>query len=284
VLLFAMIPLGGAGALPGSGALRITVLAVGAGQCCVVETPDGRTILLDAGSATLADPVRKCIAPFLRNRGISSVDELWLSHGDYDHLSAAAELIRAYDVERVVTSTEFERHAGDPPAEALLEMVPRSGVRLDRLRRDEHVTLGRGVTLDVLWPPARSALDSNNSGLVLKLSFARRTILFPADIQQPAQLELLKSRDGLRCDVLVAPHHGSAETSTGAFVAAADPLYIVSSNDRTLSQKQRAFERQVAGRSLLRTNRCGAVTIVIEPDGGLTVTPFVRAGDATSSR
>jgi beta-lactamase superfamily II metal-dependent hydrolase len=75
--------------------------------------------------------------------------------------------------------------------------------------------------------------------------------------------------------VLIAPHHGSSETSTAAFLAAADPLYIVSSNDRTLTQKQRLFDKLVAKRPLFRTNQCGAVTITIARDGGLTVKPFV---------
>jgi competence protein ComEC len=278
VLLFAMIPLGGAGALPGRGALRVTVLAIGAGQCCVIETPQGKTIVLDAGSSTLADPFRKCIAPFLRNRGISAVDELWISHTDYDHLNAAAELISAYGVKRVRISAQYERIAADTaPAERLLQVIGRWGVELDRLERDETTAAG-GVRLDVLWPPGEAAFGSNDSGLVLKLAFARRTILFPADIEGPAQAELLRTPGALACDVLIAPHHGSFEDTTTDFVRAADPLYIISSNDRTLSQKQRSFERTIPQRTLLRTNRSGAVTIVIEPDGGLTVTPFVRGG------
>ncbi|MEO6434670.1 MAG: ComEC/Rec2 family competence protein [Tepidisphaeraceae bacterium] len=280
VLLFALIPLGGAGAMPSSGALRVTVLAVGAGQCCVIETPDGRTILLDAGSITLADPVRRCIAPFLRNRGIASIDELWLSHSDYDHLSAAADLIDGYDVERVVVSDEFHRHASaTPAAEGVLATVSRVGARLDSLSRERRIELGEGVTIDVLWPPGDSAFDSNDSGLVLKLTYARRTILFPADIEEPAQRALLRqSPAALACDVLLAPHHGSTEASTAAFVAAADPLFVISSNDRTLSQRQRQFERLIGSRELLRTNRCGAIIILIERDGGLTVTPYVKSG------
>lgn len=276
VLLFAMIPLGGAGALPGRGALRVTVLAVGAGQCCVIEMPNGRTIVLDAGSSTLADPFRKCIAPFLRNRGISAIDELWISHTDYDHLNAAAELISAYNVKRVRISAQYERIAAEnAPAERVLDLIRRWGVELDHMEQYESVTAA-GVRFEALWPPGQPAFGSNDSGLVLKLTFARRTILFPADIEAPAQAELLRYPAALVSDVLIAPHHGSFELTTGRFVEAVDPLYVVSSNDRTLSQKQRAFERTVPRRTLLRTNRGGAVTIVIEPDGGLTAIPFVR--------
>jgi competence protein ComEC len=86
---------------------------------------------------------------------------------------------------------------------------------------------------------------------------------------------LASSPEALRCDVLVAPHHGSAEPSTASFLAAADPLYIVSSNDSTLSQKQRQFDELAGERPLLRTDRCGAVTVEIDRNGGVTVTPFI---------
>jgi competence protein ComEC len=277
VLMIAFVPwLGAANLSPANNSLRVTLLAVGAGQCCVIEMPDGRTILLDAGSASLAEPVRKCIAPFLRHLGKSRIDEIWLSHGDYDHMSAASELIRTYGVSRVVISSAFERHASDnAPAETLLEIIRQNHVKLDHLRVGEHVPLGKDTSIDVLWPPEMTSFSSNNDGLVLKLTYARRTILFPADIQDPPEAALLKSPQSLRCDVLIAPHHGSSEATTARFVAAADPLYVISSNDRTLSQKQRQFERVIGERKLLRTNRCGSVTVQIDPTGGLTVRPFL---------
>ncbi len=137
--------------------------------------------------------------------------------------------------------------------------------------------LGKSVSIDVLWPPPKGSFGlTNNDDLVLKLNYARRTILFPADIQQTAQAALLKSPAQLHCDAMLAPHHGSGETTTPAFVAAADPLYIVSSNDRTLTQKQFRFEKQIGDRPLFRTNRCGATTITIDRTGGLTVTPYLQ--------
>jgi competence protein ComEC len=277
VLMFAFIPLtGGASSAPRDGSLRVTMLAVGAGQCCVMEMPDGRVIVLDAGSSSLADPVRRCIAPFLRARGHAHIDEIWLSHGDNDHTGAAGELIRAYRVPRLAISTEFDDHALENPSnETLLNTVSDRHVAIQQLHRDQRIDVAKDVSIDVLWPPENAAYNSNNAGLVLKLTYARRTILFPADIQQPALSALLKTPDGLRCDVLIAPHHGSSEPATAAFIKAADPLYIISSNDRTLSQKQRQFDRLVGDRPLFRTNHCGAVTIEIDRSGGVIVMPFV---------
>jgi competence protein ComEC len=276
LLLFIALPLTGGATRLGDGSLRVHVMAVGAGQCCLIELPDGRDILLDAGSTSLADPMRKCIGPYLRNCGLAGIDEIWLSHGDFDHINAAGEILRAYDVPTVRFSTEFEHHAVDNPPDAeLLNTIDREQVQVTRHSRGDRIDLGKGASLEVLWPTRDAKFSSNESGLVLKLTYARRTILFPADIQQRGEAELLKNPNDLRCDVLLAPHHGSSERTTRDFIAAADPLYIVSSNDRTLSQKQRLFERQIGDRQLFRTNDCGAITIRIDKTGGLTVTPFV---------
>jgi beta-lactamase superfamily II metal-dependent hydrolase len=75
--------------------------------------------------------------------------------------------------------------------------------------------------------------------------------------------------------VLIAPHHGSAEVTTAAFLAAVDPSLIISSNDRTLTMKQRHFERISGNRALYRTHNCGAITLAIAPDGALRVEPFL---------
>jgi competence protein ComEC len=278
VLLFALLPLTGGSARTSDGSLRVTVLSIGAGQCCVLELPDGQVAMLDAGSATLSEPVQKCVAPFLRAIGRGSIDQVWLSHGDYDHVSAAAEIIRDYRVEHVVISDDFESHAADTPTdEALMETIRDRHVPLDHVHVGQHVAVAKDVDIEVLWPPPNSTLTSNNSGLVLKLTYARRTILFPADIQQLPEASLLRNPNQLRCDVLLAPHHGSFETTTPAFISAADPLYIVSSNDRSLTQKQRIFERHLGNRPLFRTHRCGAITIEIDKTGGLTVTPFLKS-------
>jgi hypothetical protein len=66
-------------------------------------------------------------------------------------------------------------------------------------------------------------------------------------------------------------------------VHAVNPSIIISSNDRTLTGKQKRFEHLVGNAQLLRTNRCGAITIHITKDGGIRAEPFlVPAPEAAS--
>jgi competence protein ComEC len=256
--------------------LRMTLLAVGGGQCAVIEPPSGRVVLVDAGSASLSDLLRKCLAPFLRHRGRTEIDTLIISHANYDHFSAAAEVVAAYDVREVLTGSRFRSHSIDnPPAESLL----RSLDSLDRPPRElapgDRIPLGRDTFIDVLWPPAAARLSANDSSLVFRLTHAGRSILFTGDVQTDGLTGLMKDSPSIQADVLIAPHHGSSEDQTPAFVKAVAPAFILSSNDRSLTGKQRNFERMIGLAQLYRTNRCGAVTVHIDRAGTLSVEPFL---------
>ena len=259
------------------GGVRITLLSVGAGQCAVVEPAGGGIVLLDAGSSSFSDPLRTCIGPFLRHEGRWSIDSIWLSHGDYDHISAVRQLVPEYGAREVLTSPHFRRHAHESkPCESLLALLDRSRHPPRLIIAGDRISLGNGIDVQVLWPLADCPFNSNNTGLVLRLTCCGRSILFPADIQEPAERELLRHPERLRSDVLVAPHHGSAEPTTDEFVRAVDPKVILSSNGERLTMKQRLFETEVGGRPLYRTNRCGAITVTIDRDGKIDVIPYLR--------
>lgn len=261
--------------------LDLTLLAVGAGQCVVIQPPGEDAWVIDAGSRTLMDPFRKAIAPFIRHEGRRNVHAVVLTHSDYDHISAAFEMVQAYDVSQVLTSPLFAKFSVDnPPAEGLLEKLGAMDKAPTLVRRGDRILIGE-ATLDCLWPPADCDLpDSNDTGLVLKLTYHGRSILMPADIQDPAMRELLKQPEELRADVLVAPHHGSVEELTDEFVRAVTPAHIISSNSWKLSGKQKRFDDTIDLAPIYRTSDCGAITVHMNSDGTIRVDGFVRLEDS----
>lgn len=265
----------------GPGVTRVTLLSVGAGQCAVIEPPSGRVVLVDVGSTHLTDLVPRCLGPFLRHRGRTSVDTILLSHTNYDHYSAAEEVVEGYGVREVLTSHAFARDAaGSGSAERLLASLSELHRPPRLLSPGERIPLGRDTMIEILWPPADPSVapEANDASAVLRLTHAGRSILFTGDIQETALRALLKDPSKLNADVLVAPHHGSSEDSTARFIQAVRPTTIISSNDRSLSGKQRRMDRIAAARGLplLRTSRCGAITVTLDADGGFEVTPFLE--------
>ena len=265
----------------GNDELRVTLLAVGAGQCAVVEPPSGRTVLLDAGSGSLTDLLAKCLSPYLRTRGITDVDTVVISHANYDHFSGVAALVEGWDVREVLAADGFTAQcAGNGPAESMLGTLSRRQRPPRTVSPGERIPLGTDTAIEILWPPKGAAanLAANDASLVLRLTHAGRTILFTGDVEDDGMRGLLSlPPDRLRADVLVAPHHGSAESLTDELIEAVRPTTIISSNDRTLTQKQRDFDEIAAdlNRPLHRTHRRGAITVIVDGDGKLRVETFL---------
>jgi competence protein ComEC len=239
--------------------------------------------MIDAGSTTVSDVSQRLVIPYFRNQNCTDLDKIFLSHGDFDHISATSDLFVQYHHPLVLMSPHFQRHAvGNFPAEALLNTLFAAGCPPAIVHRGDRFDLGGGVSIDVLWPPVRCDMNSNNCGLVLKLSFHGTTALFPADIQDPPERELLKNPGELKCDILVAPHHGSAEATTADFIRAVAPKIILASNDRKLTHKQKTFDVLATGYPLYRTSRCGAITLSIDAAGRISVQTYLGSAPQRS--
>jgi competence protein ComEC len=257
---------------------RVTLLSIGAGQIGIIELPNHDVFLVDDGSTTVTDPLHRCLAPYLQTRGIRTIQAIFLSHPDYDHISAAAATAQMFHASHVYINPVFrEQSLGNTTATLMLRQLSYAHIPIEITYRGQHIPLSSDATIDVLWPPDhRHFTTTNNAGLVLKLTYHGRSALFPADIQTPTEEELLSDKTPLHADVLIAPHHGSAEVSTSAFIAAVHPSIVLSSNAKRLSRKQHEFDRETTNLPVYRTSSYGAVTVHIGPTGELTTETFLH--------
>src|SRR5206468_12637067 len=86
---------------PGDGRLRVAVLDVGQGDAIVVEMPDRRTVLIDAGSggSRRLDAGERVVAPYLWNRGVLRLAGVVTTHADVDHAGGMASIRRLFRID-----------------------------------------------------------------------------------------------------------------------------------------------------------------------------------------
>ncbi|MCG3130945.1 MAG: hypothetical protein FLDDKLPJ_01719 [Phycisphaerae bacterium] len=213
-------------------ALTMTALSVGRGLAVVIELPDGRTLLYDAGSDARYDVGSSVIAPFLRSRGVLRVDAVYVSHANLDHFSGLPGLIDALPTGPVILTPYFLHGAETgSPARRLIDVLCAAGhpVEVEDLEGDPATERG-GVRIERVWPPPGlpSHVEANETSLVLRLTFGGRSVLLTGDIEDEAQRSLML-RGELDADVLVLPHHGSPRASTDRFVEHVRPSIVVQS-------------------------------------------------------
>ncbi len=269
-------------ARPASDEARVTFLSVGHGGCVVIEAPDGRVLLYDTGTLNGPDVVRRTIAPFLWSRGISRVDEVFLSHADLDHFNGLPELLRRFPVGRVTHTPSFAGKSSPGVAEALAALE-RHGVRTRVAAAGDRFTAGR-VTLDVLHPPTVGPPGKENvRSLVMLVGHAGHAVLLTGDLEGAGQAAVLKMKPP-GVDVLLAPHHGSRLANGPDLARWARPRLVVSSQERKKADDLTP-NYAPAGAAVWDTAAAGAVTLRSHPTG-LTAEAFrtaerlvVRSGD-----
>lgn len=233
-------------ARPPARTAELNLLAVGAGQCAVIQTPAGNTFLFDAGTRSGFDAYHRVLAPFLRERKLPDPDLALVSHANTDHYSALPGLVRDGRCDTALLCDYFDRNAENPfsaPAR-LMRLLLDHDVDVRRLRKGDRLQLDPETAVEVLWPPPGvDDLVSNDTSLVLKIHCGGRTVLLPGDIDERAQSELLAEPDRLNSDVLVMPHHGGWEKTLPAFVQAVAPQVILASGHRDPMGPSTAHDR-----------------------------------------
>ncbi len=248
--------------------IRITVLDIGQGSCTVVQADAHRAILLDGGSTSKEKIGQYTILPFLKNQGIRELDAVFVSHTDQDHISGIQELL---ELQKMHVSS-LRIHALVLPD---WEMAPQTWQELARAAEEAGVLVCRAgtgmefrdgkVQIRVLAPdPGTRPDDVNEDGLVAQLKFGRFSMLFPGDIGEKTETELLSRFE--RNTVLLAPHHGSGYSGSREFVNRVEPQTAViscSENNRYGHPAPEAVERlKETGAEIFFTMKSGAVTIV----------------------
>jgi competence protein ComEC len=202
---------------------RLTFLDVGHGQAALLETPDGQTALLDAGSRDRLDPAWRAVLPALRALGVESLSLACASHADADHAGALPEVLAAVPAATVVVPPRF-------PAALVARLAGTGAVPV--VASDGDVLLsGRWGRLRVLGPardpPWRSS--TNDACLVLLLETEHGRVLLPGDRETPGVEALLAAHPGLRCETLVLPHHGHPSAGLDALVSRTGASLLVAS-------------------------------------------------------
>lgn len=253
---------------------RITFLAVGHGGCVVIEAPDGRVLLYDAGTTAGPDAVRRVVAPYLWSRGIGRIDEVFLSHADLDHFNGLPELLRRFSVGRVTTTPTFSEKES-PGVDAVLATLESHGVARRVVVTGDRFTAGP-LTFDLLHPPPVGPAGNENArSLVLLVRVAGHGVLLTGDLEGEGQA-LVTSRPVSPVDVMLAPHHGaknanaprgtSEKPEPGAMASWARPKLVVSSQRAGPTDHLRASYGAV-GATVWDTPTAGAVTVRVHSTG-----------------
>ncbi len=264
---------------------RIFFLNVGQGDSTLIQFRSGERMLVDCGPDSTVLARLGAVLPWY----VRKIDTLLVTHPDSDHYAGCIDVLKRYEVTRIVTNGETKP---DEPYQSFARAIteePRAIVFAQQ--KPERLEIA-GTMLEFLSPDSELPLkipadDSNNRGIVFRLvdGPTKRSVLFSADMEEPLEQALLsryckKDRitataasssvfvapcETLKAQVLKVGHHGSQTSSGKDFIAAVSPktaIVSVGKRNKFGHPSLRVIRRlERAGITILRTDRLGDIVI-----------------------
>ncbi|UCF66174.1 MAG: ComEC/Rec2 family competence protein, partial [Acidobacteriota bacterium] len=213
--LLPIFPRGTARADPTSASL--VTIDVGQGQA-VLAVAGRHAVLIDAGDDRVQS-AREAVLTELQRRGIRQLAALVVTHADRDHSGGARLVLAATPPNWIGVPASVLRH---PDARVWLDEAVARGVAVRRLARGERFSAGsiRGLVLNPLSGDDQSG---NDTSLALWLRAGDLSVWIAGDNGHAVEGRLLGEGRLPIVDLLVAGHHGSDTSSSGAFLDALRP-------------------------------------------------------------
>jgi competence protein ComEC len=249
---------GGRRVLPGDG---VAVLDVGQGSATLLRQ-GGAAILIDAG------PADGRVVDRLAEQGVTRLDALVLSHAAADH-SGGAPAVAA----RLRPALLVDGRSGheDPPTAVAASLVTASGGRVVPARAGLRIAAGP-LRAELRWPPPRpgpapEGEDPNDRAAVVRATVGGVRVLVPSDREGAP----LRTAAGGPVDLLVLPHHGSADDDVPRLLQALRPRAAIAQvgahNGYGHPAPPTVAAVRAAGVRLWRTDLQGSVGAAAGPAG-----------------
>lgn len=193
--------------------MQVHFIDVGQGDSILIESPSGKTMLIDGGVKGAGQQ----IVSYLKELGINKLDIVVATHPDADHIGGLISVLdtmpieQFYDSGKVHTSQTFEEMLTRIDEKNIPYHVPKIG---------DDIEFDKDVNVKVLNANDQ-ATDNNDASIVLKMTYGNVSFLLTGDAGVALEKEMLQY--DVKATVLKAGHHGSNTSSSEEFIQAVNP-------------------------------------------------------------
>jgi competence protein ComEC len=249
--------------------LKVSFLDVGEGESILIQS-GGQNILIDGGPSgqAVCSALGKKL-PFWERK----IDLVILTHPHLDHLTGLLEVLKRYDVEKVIDSPNISNL---PPYQEWLNLIKSKNIEYITAQTGQKAILINGAVLEILSPPSSGNIDfkddPDENAIVTRLTCGPHNLLFTSDIGSETETRLLRERLVKSSDILKIAHHGSDTSSSIAFlkaIHASSGVISVGAGNQFGHPAKATLERiaEAGIKVIYRTDINGTVTFNFDMDG-----------------
>lgn len=230
--------------------LNVIFLYVGQADCTFIQKGD-YTMLIDAGNSEDGEN----ILAFLKHIGITKLDYLIGTHSDEDHIGGVGFLLKNIEVSKLYMSSIGN---GKWYYDSAINNAKEKSIQIVYPELNAKISFGPDIDLVVKSAEKYEGISSNNSSIVLQLTYKNNKFLFMGDCEKESE----SIHRWEKVDVLKVGHHGSNTSSSEEFLNQVRPHFAViqvgKNNSYRLPNKYTISRLEKVGAEVLRTdtNEC----------------------------
>ena len=197
----------------------LTMIDVGQGDSILLELKN-KNILIDTGGNSFSDynmAVNKLI-PYFKSLGIKKIDYLILTHGDYDHLGEAVNLVENFRVEKVI----FNCGEFNELEQELIKVLDKKKIPYYSCVKELNIDDNKLYFLN-----NKDYGNENDNSSVIYTKLNNHKFLFMGDAGVEVEEDLIEKYNLQDIDVLKVGHHGSRTSSSIEFINEINPEYSI---------------------------------------------------------
>ena len=207
----------------------LLTMDVGQGDSILLQYKN-KTIVVDTGgkldfkkeeweirknNKTMADST---LIPLFKSLGLKKIDYLLLTHGDYDHMGEAINLVENFKVEKVI----FNCGEFNGLEQELIKVLDKKKISYYSCIKELNIDNNKMYFLN-----NKNYGNENDNSSVIYTELNNYKFLFMGDAGVEVEEELIKKYNLQDIDVLKVGHHGSKTSSSKNFIDAINPQYSI---------------------------------------------------------
>ena len=236
----------------------LTIIDVGQGDSILLELKN-KNILIDTGGNSFSDynMATNKLIPYFKSLGIKKLDYLILTHGDYDHMGEAINLVNDFKINKVIFNNgEYCDLELD-----LISILKDKSINYYQNIKQLNIGNNRLYFLN------NELYDNeNDNSIVLYMEIKDNKMLFMGDAGIEVEKDITEKYNLNDIDILKVGHHGSKTSSSEEFIDIINPQYSIISvgKNNWYNHPNNEVLENLNGSNIYRTDLNGSIKINLD--------------------
>ena len=237
----------------------IYYIDVGQGDSILFVDKNKNSILIDTGGKVNSknNLMKNNVIPFFKSIGLKKIDYLVLTHGDYDHMGEAVNLVNNFKVKKVIFN------CGN------FNTLETELIKLLKIKKIKYYSCIKELNIDnnkLYFLQTKEYDNENDNSNVIYTELDGYKFMFMGDSGVEKEKDILNKYNISGIDVLKIGHHGSKTSSSKEFINEINPNYSIISvgKNNRYGHPNKEVLNNLSDSKIYRTDQDGSIMFNIK--------------------